>query len=105
MTPRATRPRHLSASDFCCFPSPSRGPATRDKLRSTTRREFYSGFDSANGVAMRRVGVLVALAIGWLPGCEARQGGVEKGHTAPSRQVENASVTAPKQAEPAEPAT
>src|SRR5687767_6652878 len=54
---------------------------------------------------MRRVGVWVALAIGWLPGCEARQGGVEKGHTAPSRQVENPSVTVPKQAEPAEPAT
>jgi Domain of unknown function (DUF4198) len=54
---------------------------------------------------MRRVGVLVVLALGCLPGCEARQGGVEKGHTAPSRQVENASVTAPKQAEPAEPVT
>jgi hypothetical protein len=53
---------------------------------------------------MQRVGILVALALGWLSGCEARQGGVEKGHTTPSRQVENASVTAPKQTQPAEPA-
>ena len=51
---------------------------------------------------MRRVGVVVAaLALGWLPGCETRQGGVEKGHAAPP-PVETASVTIPKQAEPSE---
>jgi len=53
---------------------------------------------------MRRVGVVVALALGWLPGCEGRQGGVEKGHAAPA-PVEPANVTVPKPAEPVEPAT
>ena len=52
---------------------------------------------------MRRFGLVAALALGWLPGCETRQGGVEKGHAAPP-PVETASVTAPKQAEPSEPA-
>jgi hypothetical protein len=52
---------------------------------------------------MRRVGVVVALALGWLPGCETRQGGVEKGHAAPP-PVESPSVIVPKQAEPSEPA-
>ena len=53
---------------------------------------------------MQRVGIWVALAVGWLLGCEARQGGVEKGQAAPSRQVETASVTVPKQTDPSEPA-
>jgi hypothetical protein len=52
---------------------------------------------------MRRVGEVVALAVGWLSGCETRQGGVEKSHASPP-PVETASVTVPKQAEPVEPA-